>query len=53
MKLTMLEAEKLVHDTLVQTGYSPQSAGIIASHLLDTQLRGYSSGGVAYIPKWQ
>lgn len=49
MKLPIAQAQQLAHDVLVQTGYTPENATRIALHLLDSQLRGYSSAGLARI----
>lgn len=49
MKLRVQEGEQLARDVLVQLGYSGASAERIALHLMDSQLRGYTSAGFARI----
>ncbi|CAH0056897.1 unnamed protein product [Clonostachys solani] len=47
MKISLSEAQQLAHDVLVRTGFSPDNASTIATHLIDSQLRGYHSAGLA------
>ncbi|ERT01835.1 hypothetical protein HMPREF1624_00129 [Sporothrix schenckii ATCC 58251] len=49
MQLTIDEATGLAHAVLVHTGYSSAAADTIAAHLIDSELRGYASAGLARI----
>ncbi|KAF9888982.1 hypothetical protein FE257_008152 [Aspergillus nanangensis] len=49
MKISLEKGQQLAHDVLVRTGYSDASGDKIARHLIDSQLRGYSSAGFARI----
>ena len=49
MKLKLEEGKKLAHDALVRLGYSDSAADRITLHLMDSELRGYTSAGFARI----
>jgi len=50
MRVTLERAEQLAHDSLRALGYSAQECHIVASHLLDCELRGLEYAGLARIP---
>lgn len=47
MKIRIDEALTLVADVMATYGYDPEQAATIADHLVDTELRGFSQGGLA------
>ncbi|KAL4782609.1 Malate/L-lactate dehydrogenase [Aspergillus varians] len=49
MKIPIQEAQQLAQDVLIHTGYTPSNASLITNHLIDSQLRGYTSAGLARI----
>lgn len=47
MKIRIDEALRLVADVMMTYGYDADQAATIADHLVDTELRGFSQGGLA------
>lgn len=49
MQITIEAATNLIESTLQQLGYPPEDAATIAEHLIDSELRGYGSAGLARV----
>ncbi|KAH8689063.1 Malate/L-lactate dehydrogenase [Talaromyces proteolyticus] len=49
MKIKISDAEELAKSALQRLGYNASNAAIIAHHVIDSELRGYSSAGLARI----
>lgn len=49
MKLSIIEAKRLTIDALAALGYNAQDASTVAHHLIDSELRGYPSAGLARV----
>ena len=49
MKLPSSEAEALINNALQNLGYSAEDAPKITHHLIDSELRGYPSAGLARV----
>jgi len=47
VKISIDEARALVSDVMATYGYDAEQSGIIADHLIDTELRGFGAGGLA------
>src|SRR5699024_6464925 len=47
MKITITDSLRLVADVMATYGYDEKQSMIIADHLVDTELRGFSAGGLA------
>ncbi|MBM7508064.1 LDH2 family malate/lactate/ureidoglycolate dehydrogenase [Nocardioides salarius] len=47
MKIRIAEARALVADVMSTYGYDAEQSAIISDHLIDTELRGFSQGGLA------
>lgn len=49
MKITIADADALARKALKAIGYNQENADIIAQHIIDSELRGFSASGLARI----
>ena len=49
MKVTISEAKEIASDALQALGYTSTEAATITEHLVDSEMRGYGSAGLARV----